>query len=151
MRRFILSLFFSIALLFACQDNSVEPDTTESFSGQLVVTKWQESYQWTFVDTDLVLFTVSSGQYDLVHIKNNTTLCNSSGIVNGFGSSKMILTPSSKVGSGGCDTLRVPQGEFPTVFRGDSLYIGPTEVTINTIVNGRPSYDIMTYSFALSK
>lgn len=71
--------------------------------------------------TDSIRFTVRSGTFAFEHLTRTTDppLCDSEGEITGFGTNRARLDPTNWFGSN-C-SQRTPNGEFVTVFNGDSL------------------------------
>lgn len=97
-------------------------------------------------NVDTVVFIVKGNQYRLEHTTDNSGLCGSGGTIGNFGSNLIRLTRIFTIPKGTCDTVRVPKGEFKSVFKGDNLYLGPeTQVFITQFT------DTMIYHFRLTK
>ncbi len=139
----VFILFF--VLVIGCEeDTKVTPDI-EVYYGELSITRTKDWLPWTDYFTDTVSFTVEGNEYRLIHQTRASTLCDSKGIVNNFGTNELWLEPR-EIDTGNCDYQKVPQGKFVSVFRGDSLYLGPDTVHFS----GAYPYT-MIYEFKLSK
>lgn len=137
------------ALLVACSDDVASSDAPEEWRGELYVDPRRQSDPFQNPQTDTVVFTVDAGRYAVSHLTRRSGLCDSRGEVRRFGTNQMTLEPSGAVNPGGCDSLRIPRGEFKTVFRGDSLYAGPGTTVVVIQVGGFTYHDTMLYEFRL--
>lgn len=145
MSRRLAGLILLGLILVGCSEDKIPPPEIEVFMGELAVTDIRPPPMWTLYDTDRVVFTVEGSTYKLDHVANESGLCSSGGIVLGFGTNMLTLTQTT-IDYGNCDTLRIPQGEFKSVFEGDNLYLGPdTQVFITQFT------DTMIYHFRLTK
>ena len=135
-----------LGLVFIGCSKDLEPTPDkEVFSGELAVTDIRPLPMWTLYDTDRVIFMVEMGTYKLEHVSNQSNLCNSEGRAIGFTTNTLTLTPTY-VHTNNCDSLKIPQGKFKSVFLGDSLYLGPdTQVFVGSHT------DTMIYHFRLTK
>jgi len=133
----------ALVLALAACEKEPPPPEIEVYSGELRIAEIKESPPWTFHYNDTVIFTVEGGTYRLEHVTNESGLCSSRGKAIGFGTNTLRLTPETTDYSN-CDTLKIPQGEFKSVFRGDSLYLGPDTQVFNTQFT-----DTMIYQFWL--
>jgi len=132
-------------VLAGCSEDEMPPPEVEVFSGELLVARTKEWLPWTDYFTDTVILTIEGSTYKLDHITNESSLCNSEGIAASFGTNRLIFTPTF-VDSSNCDHLKIPQGEFKSVFNGDSLYLGPETL----VFSGQYPYT-MIYEFQLTK
>ncbi len=146
--KYLVAAFVLLALV-GCQDDDLPPPEIEVFSGELEFEKLGEAMS---LRIDTVVFTVEGGQYRIDHTVNNTDLCNSGGRVADFGSNLLRLTPTF-TDVNNCDSLHVPQGNFRSVFRGDSLYLGPNTQVFEWVDSTPPIIreytDTMIYFFRL--
>ena len=145
MSRRLAGLILLGLILVGCSEDKIPPPEIEVFMGELAVTDIRPPPMWTLYDTDRVVFTVEGSTYKLDHVANESGLCSSEGRALGFGTNTLTLTPTTTDYSN-CDTLRIPQGEFKSVFWGDSLYLGP-----DTEVFSGQFTDTMIYHFRLTK
>ncbi len=129
-----------------CTKDTIASSDPEVFQGELSVHRADQVYD----RTDDIVLIIDGKQYRIVHQTRTTDLCDSYGTQGGFGSNVLTLTPSGTEGSG-CDNIRVPQGQFPAVFRGDSLFLGPTTLQFTVIIDERPVTEIWEYSFRLKQ
>ena len=143
MRRIIILCAVAALIWAACEDKAIEGGESEVWKGELAVHKRVEGYQWPFIDTDQVTFTVEGGLYTLKHTTNPSQLCNTQGLVRNFGRNIMTLEVTGSEYAA-CDSVRVPEGDFDAIFRGDSLYIGPKTVSY-------PRGDTVTFHFMLKQ
>lgn len=129
------------------------PPEIEVFLGELAVANIKQKSPYTYHDTGRVIFTVAGGTYKLEHLTDVRNLCSSGGNVTGFGTNTLRLTPTFFDYSQDCDSLKVPQGEFKSVFRGDSLYLGPDTQVFKTFDSAlmKEFIDTMIYDFRLTK
>lgn len=141
--KIVVLILLGLALI-GCEDDPPSPEI-EVYSGELAIIKIKESPPWTYPYTDTVTLTIEGGTYRLLHIRNASGLCNSEGKAIGFGTNRLRLTPTS-VDYNNCDSLKVPQGEFKSIFEGDSLYLGP-----DTQVFSGQFTDTMIYHFRLTR
>lgn len=135
----------------ACDEDPQVSTPPEVFTGKVVMTPDFESgnVDHAFPDSTEVTFTVEGALYELVmEGETDFRTCDSRGTVRNFGTNTVTLTPTGVMGAS-CDSIRIPRGEFPTVFRGDSLYIGPTDVAYEITINNRTVTDVMTWHFRL--
>ncbi len=139
------------SVLAGCEDESSPPEV-EVFSGELAIAEIKELPPYTYHYTDTVVLTVDGSIYRLEHITNESNLCSSRGKVVGFGTNILRLTPTS-TDHQNCDSIKVPQGEFKSVFRGDSLYLGPSAHPFTWIDSSSMNEhtDTMIYDFRLTK
>jgi len=145
MSRKLTGLILLGLILVGCSEDEIPPPQVEVFSGELVVTDIRPPPMWTLYDTDRVVFTVEGNTYKLDHVDNESGLCSSEGRVLGFGTNTLTLI-STTIDYANCDTLRIPQGEFKSLFEGDNLYLGP-----DTLVFITQFTDTMIYQFRLTK
>jgi hypothetical protein len=143
--RKLISLILLGLILVGCSEDEISPQETEVFSGELMVTRTKDWLPWTDYFTDTVILTIEGSTYKLDHVTNESSLCNSSGIAAYFGTNRLIFTPTFVDGFN-CDHLKIPQGEFKSVFSGDSLYLGPETL----VFSGQYPYT-MIYEFQLTK
>ena len=153
MRRWMVLVVAAAVLAGACKEDRQTSTPPEVFAGMMVMTPdFISAPMLMDPDSTEVTFTVEGLLYELVQgSETEFNLCDSRGTVRGFGTNRVTLTPTGMVGGGNCDSIRVPKGEMPTVFRGDSLYIGPTEVAYTVIVNNTTYTDVMTWHFRLKQ
>jgi len=144
-RRKLTGLILLGLILVGCSEDKIPPPQVEVFLGELVVHEFLEDYPTWVRDTDQVVFTVEGGTYNLEHVTKKSDLCDSKGKAIGFGTNTLMLIPTYADG-GNCDHLKVPQGEFKSVYRGDSLYLGPD----TQMFSGQYPYT-MIYEFQLTK
>jgi hypothetical protein len=142
--RYLVVLF--VLTLVSCQSDENVTSEKEIFTGELAVADIKESPSYTYHDTDDVIFSIQGSKYTLEHLTHNTNFCNSEGKAIGFGTNTLRLTPTFVTATGNCDSLKIPQGQFKSVFRGDSLFLGPdTQVFVTN------KTDTMIYHFRLTK
>ena len=145
MNRRLTGLVLIGVVLAGCSEDEIPPPEIEVFMGELAVANIKQSPPYTYHDTDIVIFTVEGSTYKLDHVSGESGLCSSGGRVLSFGTNMLTLTPTI-IDYGNCDTLKIPQGKFKSVFRGDSLYLGPdTEVFVGSHT------DTMIYHFRLTE
>lgn len=151
MRRLVSVLTAVAALWAGCSDAPVVTRKPEVFRGLMVMTpQFNSDPMEIYADSVPVAFTVEGTLYDLVQEEaSRFELCDSRGTVQGFGTNAATLTPSGVISSGNCDSVHIPKGTFATVFRVDSLYLGPKKVGYVLNVNGVPTVDSMTFYFKL--
>ncbi|MEW5994874.1 MAG: hypothetical protein AB1744_10835 [Candidatus Zixiibacteriota bacterium] len=115
------------AALFAagCSRSSKEPPAEEIFEGKFVVEDLQEPDPAERTKRDQVRFTVKGTSYRIDHLIDSTSICGSGGRIGGFGTTMVRLTHAFVIPAPGCDSTRVPEGEFKSRFAGDSLILGP--------------------------
>jgi len=144
---------FTLLALVSCQNDLVPPPEIEVFTGELEVVDIKLSPPWTYHYTDKVVFTVEGGTYKIEHVTHHSNLCSSGGQVFGFGTNRVRLTPTFHDYSQSCDSLKVPQGEFKSVFRRDSLYLGPGIQVFHSFdsVAMKEFIDTMIYHFWLTQ
>ncbi len=137
-------------LLWACtKDRVLGPPEPDSYSGISIISSVQGYYHYPEgPDTDLVLFTVTGSDYTMEFQTDKCGLCDMSGTVKAFGTVSMTLTPTGPLNSN-CDYRRVPKGEIPTVFRNDSLLIGPVTIGYQITANNLVMYDTSVFEFRL--
>ena len=145
MSRKLTGLILLGLILVGCSEDKIPPPEIEVFSGELAVHEFQEAYPTWLKDTDQVVFTVEGGTYNLEHVVKQSDLCDSKGRAIGFTTNTLTLTPTY-VHTNNCDSLKIPQGKFKSVFRGDSLYLGPD----TQVFPGEHAYT-MIYHFRLTK
>ncbi len=142
--RYLVAVF--VLTLVSCQSNKDVTAEKEIFTGELAIADIKQNPSWTYPDTDVVIFSIQGSKYTLEHVTHNTNLCNSEGKAIGYGTNTLTLNPTFVTATGNCDTLKIPQGEFKSVFRGDSLFLGPdTQVFVTNYT------DTMIYHFRLTK
>ena len=141
----LISLALVGLVSFGCSGDELSPPKPEVFSGELAVVNIKQLPAPRSYDTDRVILTIEGSTYDLKHVSNQSNLCNSRGEAIGFGTNTLTLVPTY-ADTNNCDYVRTPQGQFRSVFRGDSLYLGPdTQVFITKQI------DTMIYYFRLTK
>lgn len=96
----------------------LSPKKAEIFRGRFVLEKDPNVVGGS--DTDRVEFVIQGGPYSFQFQTFNSKVCDSKGTAYGFGTPRIRFTPST-VFVGNCDSLHVPQGNFISVFKGDSL------------------------------
>ena len=150
MKRAAVLVAAAASVWLACSDDPVSPSVTDVFTGEAKVVMQLQSNPVLDSFTDEVEFTVQGASYILLYTMSNSGLCNSYGRIEEFGTARMILTPTAADFDGQCDSLRLPKGEFRTVFRGESLLVGPDTVDYVVDVDGRDYYDTLIFEFTLT-
>ena len=135
-------LMLSMAVALGCDKDREEPPALEKYSGEMEV---DEFFGDDTIVVDTVVFTVEGTQYHLTLTTHNSDICSSGGEIGNFGTNMIRLTQIYYVPGGGCDSVRLPQGEFPAAFKGDSLIMGPDTVVFD-ITN-----DSLGFTFRLKK
>jgi len=148
MRRFYLSIIclLLVGALLSCSKDTIASSNPEVFQGELTVTRIDQ----VFTRTDKVALIIDGNQYNIVHQTRTSNLCDSRGTQSGFGSNFLTLTPKS-TDIGSCDKIRVPYGRYKAVFKGDSLYLGPTTLTFTVTVDEQQVTETWEYSFKLKQ
>ena len=143
---FLLATLLMI-ISVGCGDNSEQPPEVEIYAGELEIVDLQEPNPYRNTNIDTVVFTVEGKEYSLEHVVNNSGLCESGGDIAHFGGNLTILTPVFIIPKPSCDSIRIPQGEFTTEFRGDSLIMGPKTIEFDMI----GTIYSLRYTFRLSR
>ena len=142
----LVCLFLICLPIINCTKDTVASSEPEVFQGEFSIHRIDQ----IFDRTDNIVLIIDGKQYRIVHQTRTTGLCDSYGIQGGFGSNVLTLTPSGTEGSG-CGNIRVPQGQFKAVFRGDSLFLGPTTLQFTVIIDEKPVTETWEYSFRLKQ
>ena len=130
-----------------CSENTQQPPDEEVFEGILEVEDLIEPNPTDRIKRDEVRFTVRGTDYRIDHLTDSTGICGSGGEIGGFGSNRITLSPVFTIPAGGCDSARIPRGQFKASFRNDSLIIGTDTLSF-------PAQDPIrsyAYTFRLSK
>ena len=135
-------LMLALAVTSVCDKDRDEPPTLEKYSGEMEI---DEFYGDTTVVIDTVTFTVEGTTYNLTLTTHNSGICSSGGEIGNFGTNLIRLTPVYHIPDAGCYSARLPGGEFPAAFKGDSLIMGPKTVVFD-ITN-----DSLGFTFRLKK
>ncbi len=138
-------LMLALAVVSGCDEDRDEPPAVEKYSGEMEIDEFFGDSGDTTVVIDTVIFTVEGTQYHLTLTTHNSGICSSFGEIGNFGTNRVRLTKLSYVPGGGCDSIRLPQGEFPATFKGDSLIMGPKTVVFE--ITG----DSLGFTFRLKK
>ncbi|MFH1373780.1 MAG: hypothetical protein ABII79_08300 [bacterium] len=135
-------LMLGLAVALGCDEDREEPPPLEKYSGEMEI---DEFYSGTPAVIDTVVFTIEGTQYHLTLTTHNSGICSSGGEIGNFGTNMIRLTQIYYAPGGGCDSVRLPQGEFSAAFRGDSLILGPKTVVYD--ITG----DSLGFTFRLKK
>ncbi len=135
-------------VLLGCSKDELVSSESEVFTGALIVSRKWEGFP--VERTDTVVYTVRGGTYSLEHTFDMNGFCNSQGRVSGFGRATLILMPTS-FSAGSCDSVRFPQGEFKSVFDGDSLLLERQRHIVSWENNGQQYVDTLGFTFLLTK
>ncbi len=130
-----------------CDEDSERPLIEEVYLGKLEVEDLEEPNPEDAVRRDSVRFAVKGTDYRLDHLTDSTGLCSSGGEIGGFGTNRVILTPVFTIPAPGCDSARIPKGEFKAAFDGNKLTLGPD--TLSFTVDQLPRD--YSYTLRLSK
>lgn len=149
--RGLLAMVMGLVVWAGCSDDPVVSRTPEVFQGQMVMTpQFNSDPMEIYPDSVTVMFTVEGTLYDLVQVEvSRFGLCDSRGTVGSFGTNVATLTPTGLIAPNNCDSIHIPRGTFPALFRVDSLYLGPKTVGYTLNVHGSPVTDSMTFFFKL--
>jgi multidrug efflux pump subunit AcrB len=143
----VLFAYLAVVLLLVsvagCQKDLVPPPEREVFTGRFTVVNIDIA---EMKRTDSVVLTVEDGRYRLDHVVNTSNICSTSGSVFGFGSNSLRLEPTTMTTTN-CDSVRVPQGQFKAIFKGDSLILGPETLQFE----GKTGQETWEYTFRLKK
>ncbi|HOD65663.1 MAG TPA: hypothetical protein PLR32_04255 [candidate division Zixibacteria bacterium] len=149
----LILLLAAAALAGGCKEDRQALAPPEVYTGMMVMEPdFASGPMEIYPDSTMVTFTVEGTLYELL-LEDETDfhLCHTRGTVRSFGTNALTLAPTGTFGAGNCDSIRVPRGELPTVFRGDSLFIGPKDIAYEIHINNTTVTDIMRYTFRLRR